>query len=81
MPILPWDMVVLGIPASMQTKSRSRKERWKAEVAAAAVSAWPESEPPLTQPLKITITFFHIDAPLDADNMLKPIQDALIGIV
>ena len=81
MPNLPWDMVVLGIPASMQTKSKSRKQRWMADVAAAAQAAWPAAEPPLTQSVKITVTYFHLDAPLDADNMLKPIQDALAGIV
>lgn len=32
--------------------------------------------------LQIRITCYHDSAPpLDADNMLKPIQDALIGIV
>jgi hypothetical protein len=36
----------------------------------------------LTDKLQIQITCFHDSAtPLDADNMLKPIQDALIGIV
>ena len=29
----------------------------------------------------VKITFFHNEAPLDVDNMIKPIQDALIGIV
>lgn len=26
------------------------------------------------------LTYFHEEAPLDVDNMIKPIQDALIGI-
>lgn len=81
MPELPWDMVVLGVPASVQAKSSSRKHRWKAEVSSAARAAWPVSDPPLTQQLQAKVTFFHVDAPLDADNMLKPIQDSLIGIV
>ncbi|MDX2760419.1 RusA family crossover junction endodeoxyribonuclease [Streptomyces europaeiscabiei] len=77
---LPWDVVVLGVPASVQGSS-SRRRRWKSDVAAAARGAWPSSEPPLTGRLQARITFFHVDAPLDTDNMLKPIQDALIGIV
>lgn len=81
MPDLPWDMVVLGVPASVQTKSRSRRARWKADVVTAAQAAWPVGDPPLTHRLQVKITFFHLDAPLDVDNMLKPIQDALIGIV
>ena len=37
---LPWDCVVLGIPKSVQA-NRASKQRWKAEVHAAAVAAWP----------------------------------------
>lgn len=77
---LPWDFVVIGVPASSQGSSR-RRASWKATVAAAARAAWPMEEPPLACDLQIQITFFHEDAPLDVDNMLKPIQDALIGIV
>ncbi|MFI1150035.1 RusA family crossover junction endodeoxyribonuclease [Streptomyces sp. NPDC020817] len=80
MPQLPWDVVILGVPASVQGSS-SRKRRWKAEVERAARAAWPAGDPPLTQKVLASITFFHIDAPLDTDNMLKPIQDALIGVV
>ncbi|MFH8609131.1 RusA family crossover junction endodeoxyribonuclease [Streptomyces sp. NPDC018029] len=80
MPDLPWDVVVLGVPASVQGSS-SRRRRWKAEVANAALAAWPANDPPLTHKVLATITFFHVDAPLDTDNMLKPIQDALNGIV
>jgi crossover junction endodeoxyribonuclease RusA len=80
-PQLPWDCVVLGVPASVQSNSRSRA-RWKAVVAAAAQAAWPAGDPPLTDKLQIHITCYHDSAPpLDVDNMLKPIQDALIGIV
>ncbi|MFJ5591962.1 RusA family crossover junction endodeoxyribonuclease [Streptomyces noursei] len=80
MPDLPWDVVVLGVPASVQG-SASRRKRWKTEVATAAQAAWPANEPPLTRRVLASITYFHVDAPLDTDNMLKPIQDALIGIV
>jgi crossover junction endodeoxyribonuclease RusA len=81
MPVLPWDFVVIGTPLSAQASGTS-KARWKTIVAAAAQAAWPAGEPPLVDKLQIQITCFHNSAPpLDADNMLKPIQDALIGIV
>lgn len=48
---------------------------------AAARALWPTSDPPRTSPVMVKITFFHNEAPLDVDNMIKPIQDALIGIV
>ena len=81
MPPLPWDFAVIGTPVSHQASSSSRT-RWKADVAAAAKAAWPAGELPLTGALQIKVTCFHDSAaPLDVDNMLKPIQDALIGIV
>lgn len=79
-PSLPWDFVVLGVPASVQAQSSTRT-RWKAAVAAAASSAWPIGAPPMTDKVQIHVTYFHEGAPLDVDNMLKPIQDALCGIV
>lgn len=38
---------------------------------------------PLARPLKITVSYYHERATIliDNDNMLKPIQDALIGLV
>jgi crossover junction endodeoxyribonuclease RusA len=79
-PPLPWDFAVTGTPVSHQASSASRA-RWKAAVAAAARAAWPAGEPPLGGKLQIRVTCFHDSAaPLDVDNMLKPIQDALTGI-
>jgi crossover junction endodeoxyribonuclease RusA len=77
---LPWDFVVLGVPVSVQAK-RPSIQRWKAAVSAAAQAAWSADEPPLDDPVQIHITYYHESAPLDVDNMLKPIQDALCGIV
>lgn len=78
---LPWDFVVAGVPVSVQSKNGRRKSQWKAAVAAEASAAWPVGLDPLTQKLQIHITYFHDDAPLDVDNQLKLIQDALCGIV
>jgi hypothetical protein len=80
MATLPWDCVVHGVPASVQSKSSTRA-RWKTAVAAAATSRWPAGETPLAVPVQVTITYFFEGDALDVDNMLKPIQDALIGIV
>jgi hypothetical protein len=82
MPVLPWDFIVIGTPVSVNVKNGPRRASWRAAVQAAARAAWPAGEPPLTDKLQIQITCFHDSAPpLDADNMLKPIQDALQGIV
>lgn len=78
---LPWDFVVIGVPRSVQARPRKLIERWKSEVRAAAKAKWPSGQAPLSCKLQIHVTYFHEAAPLDVDNMLKPIQDALIGLV
>lgn len=80
MTVLPWDCVVLGIPKSVQA-SRASIRRWKADVRAAAGNAWPAGSPPLVCEIQIHVTYYHDGAPLDVDNMLKPIQDALCGVI
>jgi crossover junction endodeoxyribonuclease RusA len=77
--ILPWDCVVLGVPKSVQAKAASIS-RWKADVRASAVAAWPTDIAPLACEVQIHVTYYHDGAPLDVDNMLKPIQDALCGV-
>ena len=77
---LPWDFVIFGVPLSVQAR-RSSLQRWRGQVRIAAQSAWPAGEPPLDHKVQIHITYYHHNAPLDVDNMLKPIQDALCGLV
>jgi crossover junction endodeoxyribonuclease RusA len=49
-------------------------------VAAAAAAAWPAGRAPLVVPVRLQIAYFFVCGSLDVDNMIKPIQDALIGI-
>jgi crossover junction endodeoxyribonuclease RusA len=78
---LPWDFVVPGVPVSVHSKNSRRRSQWKEAVAAEAITAWPAGQPPLIEKLQIHITYYHDSAPLDVDNQLKLIQDALCGIV
>jgi crossover junction endodeoxyribonuclease RusA len=77
---LPWDFVVLGVPKSVQARSSS-KRRWTHEVRVEATAAWPLEESPIAHEVQVHVTYYHDGAPLDVDNMLKPILDALIGVV
>jgi crossover junction endodeoxyribonuclease RusA len=80
--MLPFDFTVEGPPRSHQTKSKSGLQEWQALVKATAAKSWGQAAP-LTRTLRIVVTYFH-DSPsilLDNDNMLKPIQDALNGLV
>lgn len=82
--LFPFEFHLEGTPVSLQGRGAS-KERWKGEVAAAATSRrnqtveWAFLEP---EPLALTIYYFPI-APMggDVDNIIKPILDALIGIL
>lgn len=75
---LPFDFVVLGTPRSVQSKSAS-KQRWKAQVSAAAQVHWVGA--PVTGEVQMKVVYYFIKDPLDTDNMLKPIQDAMNGII
>jgi crossover junction endodeoxyribonuclease RusA len=78
--VLPVEFMVFGIPASLQGRKR-RVGSWKAAVSAAAASAWPVGQPPTVTPVRLQVVYYHLNAPLDVDNMIKPIQDAMIGII
>ena len=78
---LPWDCVVLGVPISVQARRRASVQRWKSLVRVSAATWWPPDTAPLDCEVQIHVTFYHDGAPLDVDNMLKPIQDALCGLV
>ncbi len=78
--MLPLEFVVLGIPISSQASGPSR-QAWKAKVAAAAKAVIPAAIGPVNTDVRLTVVYYYDGAPLDVDNMLKPIQDALNGIV
>jgi len=42
---------------------------------------WTPSHVPADGPICITLVYFYEEAALDVDNLLKPIQDALVGLV
>jgi crossover junction endodeoxyribonuclease RusA len=78
--MLPCEFIVRGIPISQQAKGPS-KHRWMSSVASCASVAWPNTDPPVTCNIRVRIVYYHDSAPLDTDNMLKPIIDALKGII
>ena len=76
------EFTVLGPPVSHQTKDKAGLKTWKDVIRAEAMKNW-AGKPPLTGKLKCTILNFHEgeNATLDDDNMVKPIRDAMNGIV
>jgi crossover junction endodeoxyribonuclease RusA len=71
------EFIIEGTPVSHQTSDKTNLKAWQATVKAAAGKVW--SSPPLTGKLRFLLINFHEGdkPPLDDDNMVKPIRDAL----
>ena len=81
--MLPFEFVVIGTPLSHQTRNRRRLLEWKTTVRESAAPRWPVIEEPETGELRVVVNYFH-ERPsvrIDSDNLVKPILDALIGLV
>jgi crossover junction endodeoxyribonuclease RusA len=77
----PFAFVVTGLPISHQSKNRKKLSAWRASVRAAAVAAWPPSEPPTGDDVRLTVVCYFDSTSPDVDNFHKPIQDELEGLV
>jgi crossover junction endodeoxyribonuclease RusA len=75
---LDYNIIVRGTPKSVHSSPRSRNT-WKTQVATGTSS---EFNAPLEESdLRVTITVFYNGIPaFDADNVSKPICDAMCGI-
>jgi len=70
-----------GPPLSLQSKNKARKRNYKAMVASMASNVLPNGYIPTAEEVKITITNYYETQSGDVNNIIKPIQDALNGIV
>lgn len=66
---------------SQQTRRRDRLPPWRAAIRQAAEQRWPVDDAPVEQEVSVEITHFFVGAPGDVDNIIKPILDALNGLV
>jgi crossover junction endodeoxyribonuclease RusA len=75
------EFVVPGPPISHQTSDRNSLKTWQATVRTEAAKIWTST--PLKGKLKFLLINFHEGEkpPLDDDNMVKPIRDALNKLV
>jgi Holliday junction resolvase RusA-like endonuclease len=79
--MLPFEFVIPGIPVSQQTRNRKRLTQYKQEISALAAKRLPTGFIPIDGRVKITVVYYYESVPLDTDNFIKPVQDALIGVV
>lgn len=78
--MIPFEFTIKGPPISQQASSKSRR-RWKMAVANAAAAAVRPGATPTTDDVAISISYYYDGDTPDVDNVIKPIQDALIGVV
>ena len=82
-----FEFVVEGPPVSLNAKegsphSRRRYREWMRKVNASAAAVWPAGDTPTSSDLIVVhVTNYFTVAPPDVDNIIKPICDALIGLV
>jgi Holliday junction resolvase RusA-like endonuclease len=81
--MLPFEFVVYGTPRSFRSHSRPALIEWMSTVKAAASARWPSETPPLRGKVRVVVTYYHEGeiARLDNDNMVKPVLDALTGLI
>jgi crossover junction endodeoxyribonuclease RusA len=78
--MLPFSLVVRGVPISSQTRGRARLRAWVAQINTAA-QALTTGAPPSADPVALVVTHYYDAGYPDVDNIIKPIQDALKGVV
>jgi Holliday junction resolvase RusA-like endonuclease len=75
-----FEFIVDGPPVSQQTRRRERLKAWKTTVRQAAEKYWSVDQKPATGLVMLQITYFYDSVAMDVDNLVKPIQDALVGL-
>lgn len=81
MPNITFEFVIPQRPVSLQTKNRRNLQAWKSFVTAEAAKTWPGGAEPFAGDLRVTLVYLAADDAADVDNIIKPIQDALVGMV
>lgn len=68
-------------PVSLQVKKRENLQAWKNFIYGRARQIW--RGPPLSDNIDVhlTVVYFCNDSPVDVDNIIKPIQDALSTLI
>lgn len=75
-----FDFLIPRRPVSSQTKNRSNLQAWKTYVHTEAAINWSGISYSV-QDIQLTLVYLYDRDPVDIDNIIKPIQDALVGLI
>ncbi len=67
-------------PVSLQTRKKRNLQAWKTYVNSEASKIW-NGTLITSGDLQLSLVYLSDAAPVDIDNIIKPIQDALVGLV
>lgn len=76
-----FEILIPRRPVSHQAKNRENLQAWKDYIYGRARNEWIGGTPYVKIGLRLTLVYLCDDSPADIDNIIKPIQDALVGIV
>jgi crossover junction endodeoxyribonuclease RusA len=79
--MFPIEFTFEGPPLSLQSKNKTRKRAYKQNIENTARQILPPGFQPSSESLQIIITYYYEGDTPDIDNIIKPIQDALNGVV
>jgi crossover junction endodeoxyribonuclease RusA len=78
----PFEFLIQKRPVSLQTRNNQNLKAWKSFVRGEAEKVWDNDTLPVSSPpLRFSIVYLCDSSPADVDNIIKPIQDALVGLV
>jgi crossover junction endodeoxyribonuclease RusA len=77
---MDFEFLIPKRPVSSQTRKRGSLNAWKNYVRGEAAKTW-QGEPRVDINLHLTLIYLCDTDPVDIDNIVKPIQDALIGLI
>lgn len=75
-----FEFIVDGPPVSQQARRRERLNLWKITVREEAEKYWTSEQEITSGAVMLQITYFYDAVKIDVDNIVKPIQDAIIGL-
>ncbi len=75
-----FEFLISKRPVSLQTRKTANLQSWKQYVRAEAEKTW-AGQIFTNQDIQLTLVYLYSGDPLDTDNIIKPIQDALVGLI
>lgn len=75
------EFIVKGPPVSQQTRRRQRLGTWKDFIQSAVREQLPTDFQQTSNSVRLSIIYFYDRVQCDTDNIVKPIQDALKGLI